>query len=196
VEAEEYIRNQQLLDAETRKIKPGALVSVSGVVPQTKAPENQRLTAETSAGTSYPYSVYIGSYKDVDRARKVVSDWQAKGTSYWVKTDLGDKGIWYRVYIGCFQTRNQADSFIEEHQIADGESRNTTYANLIGTYSSEEELEKIMLSLSSMVFSPYVIETPDGRSQLFTGAFYQKARAEKEQLELKEKGIHSQIIKR
>jgi cell division septation protein DedD len=198
-EAEAYIRERQLVDAEVRKTERGASkgsVSVKGAAPQAKAPEKKRLLPEATAGSSYPYSVYVGSYKDPDRARKAASDLQTKGPSFWVKIDLGDKGIWYRVYTGCFQTRDQAETFIKDHQIVDGESRQTTYANLIGTYSSEEELDRMRLSLLNLEFSPYVIEASGGQSHLFTGAFYQKANAEKEQLDLKAKGIQSQLVKR
>jgi cell division protein FtsN len=198
-EAEKYVEDRQIADAKVQKTKQGASVrsvSTKDVVPQAEASEERRRQPETTAGSSYPYSVYIGSYKSVDRARKAVSESQPKGTSYWVKTDLGDKGIWYRVYIGCFETRDQAETFIKTHQIADGESRRTTYANLIGTYRSNEELEKMRLSLLNLEFSPYVIETSDGGSHLFTGAFYQKALAEKEHLDLKAKGIESQLIER
>jgi cell division septation protein DedD len=198
-EAEEYVKERQLVDAEVRKAKSGASrgsVSVKDVVPQAKAPEKPRLLTEPIAGSSYPYSVYVGSYKDVDYAQKAASDLQTKGPSYWVKTDLGDKGIWYRVYVGCFQTREQAERFIETHQITDGQSRRTTYANLIGTYSSEEELDRMRQSLTNLGFSPYVIEASGGRSHLFAGAFYQKVRAEKERLDLKAKGIQSQLVER
>jgi hypothetical protein len=198
-EAEEYVKDRQLADAEVRKTRQSAStgsIPVKDVVPQKEAPEKQRLLPEATAESSFPFSVYIGSYKDLDHARRAISDSQAKGTSYWVKTDLGEKGIWYRVYVGCFQTREQAETFIKTHQIADGESRRTPYANFIGTYSSDEELEKIRLSLLNLEFSPYVIEASGGGSHLFTGAFYQKARAEKQHLDLKAKGIQSQVVER
>ena len=198
-EAEEYVKDRQLADAEVRKTRQGVsigLIPVKDVVPPARAPEKQRLLPEATADSSYPFSVYIGSYKNVDRAQKAVSDFQTEGTSYWVRTDLGEKGIWYRVYIGCFQTREQAETFIKTHQIADGESKRTPYANFIGTYSSVEELEKMHLSLLNLEFSPYVIEASGGGSRLFTGAFYQKARAEKEHLDLKAKGIQSQVVQR
>ncbi len=198
-EAEEYVKERQLVDAEVRKIEPGALVgsgSVKNVAPQVKTHKKQGVIPEAAPEFSYPYSVYVGSYKNLDRARKAASELKTKGASYWVKTDLGEKGIWYRVYIGCFQTKDQAETFINNYQIADGESRRTTYANLIGTYSSEEELDRMRLSLLNLEFSPYVIEASDGKSHLFTGAFYQKADAEKAQLDLNTKGIKSQLVER
>ncbi len=199
-EAEEYIKQRQLVDAEVQKTKQGASVasiSVKDVAPQAKAPaEKQNQELESTVGSFHPYSVYAGSYKGLDRARKAVSDLEAKGPSYWVKTDLGDKGIWYRVYVGCFETRDQAETFIKNNQIADGESRHTAYANFIGTYHSDEELDKMRLSLLNLEFSPYVIEASGGEYHLFTGAYYQRTRAEKEHFDLKEKGIQSQIVKR
>jgi cell division septation protein DedD len=195
-EAEEYIKEQQLADAEVQKTKQSTSIGSASVKDVVGASDEQRLLPEVTAGSSYPYSVYLGSYKDLDRARKVVSGFQTKGTSYWVKTDLGDKGIWYRVYVGCFRTRDEAEIFIKTHQIVGGESRHITYANLIGTYTSDEELDKMRYSLLNLEFSPYVIEASGGGFHLFTGAFYQKDRAEKERRDLEAKGIQSQLVER
>jgi hypothetical protein len=54
-------------------------------------------------------------------------------TSYWIKLDLGKKGIWYRLYVGCFQKREEADEYIKTWKLPDAESKNTKYANLIGS---------------------------------------------------------------
>jgi hypothetical protein len=82
---------------------------------------------------SYPYSVYLGSYKTRERAERAISEYRNKGLSpYWVKVDLGDKGVWYRVFSGYFQKREQANEFIKKKQIAESKSRHTRYANLIG----------------------------------------------------------------
>ena len=70
------------------------------------------------------------------------------------------------------------------------------YANLIGLYSSDEELKEKNLSLLKLGYCPYVITEDDGESLLFTGAFYYKADAEKEQIELVSKGIQAQVVKR
>ena len=71
-----------------------------------------------------------------------------------------------------------------------------TVQELVGSASSEEELDRMRLSLLNLEFSPYVIEASDGKFHLFTGAFYQKADAEKEQLDLNTKGIKSQLVER
>jgi hypothetical protein len=113
-----------------------------------------------------------------------------------VKVDLGEKGVWYRVLAGCFQTKDEAQAFIEEHQITEGRSRHVVYANLIGPYRSDEELNVKSLSLLELGYCPYVIKGVDGESLLFTGAFYHKTDAEREHIELASMGIETRLVKR
>ena len=76
-----------------------------------------KIRSQEDASRSYPYAIYLGSYKNIDRAQKAVSTFREKGLSpYWVKVDLGEKGVWYRVLAGYFQTKDEVQAFIEEHQ--------------------------------------------------------------------------------
>jgi cell division septation protein DedD len=145
----------------------------------------------------YPYSIYLGSFKTIDRARKAISIFQRKGIApYWVKIDLGPKGEWFRVFAGHFQGRDDAEAFATQNGIGIGNSRHTRYANLIGTYASEDRLNEMRLTLLGLGYCPYVIEGNEGRRHLYTGAFYQRGRAEKEHNELRLRGIQSQLVDR
>ena len=147
--------------------------------------------------SSYPYAISLGSFRTLDNARKAISIFQEKGlVPYWVKVDLGTKGLWFRVFAGHFRTRDETDTFIRNNKIVGGKSRHTKYANLIGTYSSEAELEKMRLRLLKLGYYPYVIGGTDAVSFLFAGAFYQWRRAEKQRAELASKGIQSQVVER
>ena len=193
---EGFIKEKRLAGAEVKRvedIEPKASKRPSPVIRTSNGASKAGTEAKT-VFTSFPYSVYLGSFKTRDRARTAALN--SPSVSYWVGIDLGEKGIWYRVYIGYFRTRDEADTFIKEHQIADGESRLTPYANLIGTYRSDEESNQMNRSLLELGFCPYVIKEADGRSRLFTGAFYQRERAEKEHRDLTAKGIQSQLVKR
>ncbi len=154
-------------------------------------------TFQWDESKSYPYSIYLGSYKNIDRAQEAISIFQKKGLSpYWVRVDLGEKGVWYRVMAGYFRTKDEVNAFIEKNQIIEGKPRHVLYTNLIGLYSSDEELREKTLSLVELGYSPYVIERDEGESLLLTGAFYYKADAEKEHIELVSKGIQSRLVKR
>jgi len=147
--------------------------------------------------SSYPYSISLGSFKTLVKAQKAISIFQEKGmVPYWVKVDLGTKGLWFRVFSGYFRTREEADTFIKNNKIVDGKSRHTKYANLIGTYSSGVELEEMRLRLLKIEYYPYVIGGTEAVSFLFAGAFYQRRRAEKQRAELASKGIASEVVER
>jgi cell division septation protein DedD len=188
-------RPQQTVAKATQEIRveepdPAKPVQSSHITRKIEPGQQERLE-------SYPYSIYLGSFKSIDRALKAVSTFQRKGASpYWIKINLGPKGEWFRVFTGYFQSREEAEAFAAQNGIREGESRHTRYANLIGTYDSDWELNKMRHTLFELGHYPYVIEGSNGRSHLFTGAFYQYARAEKEHSELTSKGIQSQLVER
>jgi cell division septation protein DedD len=145
----------------------------------------------------YPYSVYLGAYKTPERAEKAISLHRKEGLSaYWVKVDLGDRGVWYRVFTGYFKDQNEAEAFIRRKRIADAKAKRTRYAALIGIYATERDAQKEFLSLSKLGYSPYVIETNSGESQLYVGAFYTKMGAEEQRSDLASKGVQSRVVER
>ena len=152
--------------------------------------------ASVTAVPRYPYSLYIGSFKTLKRANRAVSIYTKKGlrSAYKVKVFLS-KGVWYRVYMGYFESHERADKFKRENELKETTVKKTPYANLIGTYSSTTTLENKIRSLG-LNFSPYVITDNGGKYRLFVGAFYSEQRAETQQKELKSKGISNRIVKR
>ena len=52
---------------------------------------------------SYPYSVYAGAYRTIEKAEAALSAYREKNLNpYWVKVDLR-KGTWFRVFLGFFR---------------------------------------------------------------------------------------------
>ncbi|MEE9609698.1 MAG: polysaccharide biosynthesis tyrosine autokinase, partial [Desulfatiglandales bacterium] len=147
---------------------------------------------------SYPYSLYLGSFRNLERARKAISIYSKKGLSpFWVKMDFQEKGIWFRVYTGYFEAQEQAEKFRQEHELKEATIKNTRYANLIGTYSNGGvELKKRILLLIGLGYSPYVIEGHDEKFRLLVGGFFPKQRAVKLHRDLKSKGIQNRVVMR
>jgi len=145
----------------------------------------------------YPYSVYLGSLKAHEAVKKAISDYQEKGLSpYWTKVDLGDKGVWFRVFAGYFRTKDETEKYIRDRNIQGATPGITKYANWIGSYGSDKEVEDQKRALLSAGFYPYVIKAPDGKSLLYSGAFDRKEYAEKERSALASKGINSEVVER
>jgi hypothetical protein len=162
--------------------------------PDTVAPAGK---PSSSAERLYPYSIYLGSYRTPESLQKAVSTYRRKGLSpYWVKIDLEKKGIWFRVFTGFFKTRGEADAFIRENHIAGAAIKHTKYTVLVGTYRSEEEVDMKKLELRAMGCCPYDVKDSSGACRLYTGAFYQMARAQKHKADLATHGIQGEVVER
>jgi hypothetical protein len=155
------------------------------------------IASEEQKPLSYPYSLYLGSYDKLETVKDVASDYEAMGLSpYWVKADLGEKGIWFRLFANYFQTRQEADNFIKTRQIPSAEAQKTRYVSLIGMYSSAQELTKQRKIIEELGYCPYVISDNKNIFWLYVGAFYQKNMAEDQNAELLQKGIQSKVVER
>ena len=113
-----------------------------------------------------------------------------------VKVDLGDKGIWWRLYTGCFTTKQAAMKARDVYNLTESIVQRTRYANLVGSTSTEKELFKKYKRLISMEYSPYLIKTSGDDIRMYVGAFITIKGAKDLQRELREKGILTQVVKR
>ena len=149
------------------------------------------------AARQYPYSIYLGSYATDTQLEKAVSIYQEKGlTPYWVKVDLGDKGLWFRLFAGYFRSKESTEGYIRANRIAEAESRHTRYSVFLGKYQSADALNKERERLQSLGFCTYTIRETNEGTLLFSGAFYRKDFAEKEQRQLISKGIKAELVER
>jgi len=172
-----------LAPAEPSSKTAGAAPPQTGVAPPKTVP--------------YPYSVYLGSFRDRERLQKAVSIFQGKGLApYWCRFDLGEKGMWFRVFAGHFRTREEADRVIREKGIQEAESRETKYAALIGVYGSKEELDRKVSQLKGLGLGPYVIQDGEAAARLYVGAFFQESHAAEQVKELASRGIQSRVVER
>jgi hypothetical protein len=177
--------------------RPPAVKEPPKVVAHTNKPRapTKASTLPAKPPVSYPYSIYLGSYGSIERAEKAVSMYEKKGLSpYWVEVDLGEKGVWFRIFTGYFPNKEQAQAYIKKMQVADASPRRTAYANLIGVFQSQYELNRKKVTVSKLGYSPYVIAGINGESLLYAGAFYQKARAEKQYMRLASNGIQNRVV--
>jgi hypothetical protein len=165
--------------------------------PNAKKGPEKKISGMNVKASSYPYSVYLGSFRTMKGVHRTVVQSRKYGLSpYWIKIDLGEKGTWFRIFAGYFETRKGADDFIKVKRIGGAASRHTKYANLIGNYTSAEALDRKQTTLLELGYSPYVINDKNAEVRLYVGAFYQLVRAEKQNAALAAKGIQSRLVRR
>lgn len=59
--------------------------------------------------TSRPYSIWLSSCQRQESVQKVLSKYTKINLKpYFVKVDLGESGIWWRIYAGHYKTREEA----------------------------------------------------------------------------------------
>ena len=160
-----------------------------------------RLDLKTPAGSEvypkYPYSIQLGSFRTLDRAKKAVDSYRKKGLhAYWSEADREGNERWFRVYSGSFESREKARKYRVEQSLERSLVKETPYSAFVGTYTDKQVLEDQTLLLESLDYVPYAIEEQDGRYRLFVGAFLTKKVAVEKQLDLESRGIQCQVVKR
>ncbi len=76
------------------------------------APPAPEVTTSQPTGK---YSIQVGSYQSEEEANAKVGLWKEKGYSAFMEVgQIPDKGIWYRVRIGGFPTREKAQEFLDQ----------------------------------------------------------------------------------
>lgn len=61
------------------------------------------------------YSIQVGSYTNVDEAHAMVGSWKTRGyQAFLVSADIPGKGLWYRVRLGGFNTKEEAQTYLNE----------------------------------------------------------------------------------
>ena len=145
---------------------------------------------------TYPYSVLISTFRTFENAKKAIGIYKKKGLlTYWVKVDLGDRGIWYRVFTGFFMDGKSAELFIKTKHIAGARAKRTKYAVLVGKYSSDKEIEAQKDRFTKLGYSPYIINKNKERL-LYVGAFFTEEGAIEQRSELISSGIQCQVTER
>ena len=145
----------------------------------------------------YPYSIYLGSFKNMERAHQAVEIYARKGIpSYRVKINFTEKGTWYRIYSGHYPDRESARAFIDRNKIADAEIKKTAYACYIGSFTDNESLENQMRLLRERHYSPYIIDDAANMHSVFVGAFITRGAAEELNEELHAAGIAGRVVHR
>jgi hypothetical protein len=169
-----------------------------GFSPSTQVTKNMLAPPPSPAkAKSFPYSIYLGSFKKEEALQNAVRIFREKGLSpFLVRMDLGEKGVWLRVFSGHFENQEQAEAWIKKNQIADAETKNTRYAILLGEYSSKQEAEARVRALENSGCHPYVIGVNQASLRIYSGAYYRMEDAEKELAWLAPKGVKGRIVER
>ncbi len=144
-----------------------------------------------------PYSLILSSWRSHAGAQKAIAHYRKGGLSpYFVKVDLGQQKTWWRIVMGCYQTRALAREAKRTHNLADAYIKKTSYANLMGVFNSEGEMADPGRRLEKQGYSPYHIEDAPNRLRLLVGAFHAEEGAARQNAKLLAQGFKGQVVER
>ena len=145
----------------------------------------------------YPYSLRLSCLRNKKYAEDMLSSYKRNGLSpYMIEVNLGKRNVWWTIYTGSYQTREEAEEVKKKFKLKDAIVSKTPYANFIGDFSSESDIGDSVHQLEKLGYSTYFIRKENGTLRLFTGASVSWEAAEKRNAALKANGIQSKVVKR
>lgn len=159
--------------------------------PMAKGLADQTITV-VPEGT-YPFAVLLETFDKQASAEHAVALYRRQNLAcYWVKVDLGNPGVKFRLFTGSFPSRAAAQTTIVRHRLAGKPVKQTMYAARIGIFQDNRELGAAFAKTAAAGVSPYILGTAKGRFFLYVGAFYTAGGAENQCRDLTVQGLPCQ----
>jgi hypothetical protein len=144
-----------------------------------------------------PYSLHVSSSKSREKLLKDVLLYQQKGfKAYMVKTDLGPEGIWFRCFVGCYPTMNDALDAKGKMGFSRGTVVKTPYAVHVSEDMADSTKEDLPQILAQLGCTPYTVINADNEIEMLSGVFTRRSIAQGLIRALAEKGINAQVVDR
>lgn len=152
---------------------------------ESKKPAQNKIVApidfkiENLPKQEFPFSILLDTYVDQSVAQLAVLEYQSQGVeSFWVKVDLGQKGVKFRLFSKFFSTALDAQNYIKQQGLTKKFVKRTMFSSLVGVFNDLEQLAVTYHHVQQLDVAPYVLGTDNGDNFLYVGAFYTKVGAE------------------
>jgi tetratricopeptide (TPR) repeat protein/cell division septation protein DedD len=202
---------------------PAGIVPPAADAPAARSPEAQPVPAEKPVATpavtpatepasepgadqqaiavsgKYPYAYQVKSYKQKEEAFQLGVELTSQGHRAFIgRATMGSTGVWYRVYIGCYQTPEEAErSRADIARVGFPEAFLTPIAFAIAVSPNESDPAGDMLEnrLMASGFLPYRLpeENETGASSILVGGFRHPEDATQVLAALKQSGFKGQL---
>lgn len=166
-------------------------------------PEESKTTQKTIMKTTvttlpektarYPYSIQLACYNSLPGAIERMAIFKDSGLTPYLARSLSRQTgeVYWVIYSGYYRTREEAERFKNLNNLKEALVTKTPFANLVGVYTSPEELADMIKRLERAGQFPYVIEDTADLLRLYVGAFTTRRGAESHKEELLAVGINA-----
>ncbi len=145
----------------------------------------------------YPFSILLETFTEKATAKMAIPYYEKRGLSaHWVKVNLGEEGIQYRLFTGVFATVPEAQQYLDQNKLVDRPIKATYYAARVGVYQDKAQLASTFVKTKNTGVLPYILGTQNGDYHLYVGAFYTFIGATDQCHDLRDAGLSCEPVKR
>jgi general secretion pathway protein A len=128
---------------------------------------------------SKPYILQLGSFNTLGTTLRAVDIYSRKGIRVqWNEVQLGEKGLWYRVFAGRFESMDSARHYQESSGLEKARILFAPWTVLIDRAGSAEQIARVRKRIQSRGLDAYAASAQNDRHHLCAGAFVSQSRAE------------------
>ena len=110
-------KKEEKKESEPKEDAPAKHEEKVAKTPVEKIKEVQKSLLVNQPTPGGKYTLQIASYPNANEARKHLDNLAKAGMKTFVREkELGDKGRWFRVYIGGYETKKEAEKFAKRYQ--------------------------------------------------------------------------------
>ncbi len=146
----------------------------SGTAPEfgTVQPASSGKSIVDEPVSSSSFIIQFGSYRSIRRVKAAYNLYKKRGLDvHWNRVDLGEKGIWYRVFSGSFRKRKDAIQFRADHGLFESIVVFAPWTVVVAESTDQIELDRMRSALIDNHIDGYTLQREDGSYSLLTGAF-------------------------
>jgi general secretion pathway protein A len=127
---------------------------------------------------STPYILQLGSFNTLGTTLRAVDIYTRRGiTVHWTEVQMGEKGLWYRVFAGRFESIDSARQYQKASGLGDAQILFAPWTVLIDRAGSAEQIALVRKRIQSRGVDAYTTSGHDDRQHLCAGAFVTQNRA-------------------
>jgi cell division septation protein DedD len=165
-------------------------------LPEADSAEQQAIPV---ADKAYPYAYQIKAYKEREEAFQLAVELTSQGhTAFIGRGTMGSTGVWYRIYIGCYETPEEAEKHradIIRAGFPDAFLTPVPLAIVVRPDESDPAGENLESRLMASGFLPYRLpeKNPNGTPIILVGGFRQSEDAAQVLAALEQSGFKGEI---
>jgi cell division septation protein DedD len=149
-----------------------------------------------------PYTIQVSAFRDLQKSNQVVRKLLTKGDrAFTCPVQISGKGKWHRVYIGYYNTREEAKvaaAGLKKRSFRYVRIAKKPYAVQVGLVGSEKEAQELKSRLQAKGYLAYSLPagTEQSLTRILIGAYESKEAAAILTNQLQNDGFNAKILPR